>query len=149
MTWFDLVLKISAILGGALAILTFWRTAKVRRAEWLSNLHAKFFEGAAYKQMRQILDSDENDPELVRLREDVEADRSSKLVEEFVDYLNFFEFVASLRRLGQLKSKEISMLFDYYLRSLRKHHFVRSYVRKHGFEGLEALLKDSVEGKKW
>jgi hypothetical protein len=70
MTWFDLVLKISAILGGALAILTFWRTAKVRRAEWLSNLHAKFFEGA-------------------------------------------------------------------------------SYIRKQDFEGLEALLKDSVEGKKW
>lgn len=148
MAWFDLILKVSALVGGALAILTFWRTAKVRRAEWLSNLHAKFFEGSAYKQIRRALDSSESDAELSQLRSSIAADSSSELVEAFVDYLNFFEFVASLRKLRQLKSKEISMLFDYYLRLLCKHEFVRDYIRKHGFEELDALIVECVERKK-
>lgn len=76
------------------------------------------------------------------------ADESSTLVEDFVDYLNFFEFVASLRRLGQLKTTEISMLFDYYLRLLCRHEFVRDYIRRHGFEGLDTLLIDCVEHRK-
>lgn len=148
MAWFDLVLKISAMVGGALAILTFWRTVKVRRAEWLSNLHSKFFEAPAYKNIRRVLDSDDADVDFSRLRDEIAANKSSELVEAFVDYLNFFEFVASLHKLGQLKSKEISMLFDYYLRLLCRHGFVRSYIRAQGFEELEALLKKCVDGKK-
>jgi hypothetical protein len=134
--------------GGALAILTFWRTAMIRRAEWLSNLHAKFFEGPAYKQIRRTLDSNESDPELSQLRASIAADESSILIEAFVDYLNFFEFVASLRKLRQLNAKEISMLFDYYLRLLCKHGFVRDYIHKHGFEELDALIVECVERKK-
>ena len=148
MALFDLILKISALVGGTLAIVTFWRAAKVRRAEWLSNLHAKFFESVAYKQIRRILDSNESDPEFAQLRASIGSDESSILVEAFVDYLNFFEFVASLRRLRQLRSEEISMMFDYYLRLLCKHDFVRDYIRKQGFEGLEALIKECVERKK-
>ncbi len=148
MAWLDLILKISAILGGALAVLTFWRAASVRRAEWLSNLHAKFFETASYKQIRRALDSSEASTELSQLRADIASDETSELVEGFVDYLNFFEFVASLRKLRQLKTKEIIMLFDYYLRLLGKHDFVRSYIREHGFEELEALLKECVDRKK-
>jgi hypothetical protein len=66
--WFDLVLKISALIGGILAIVTYRRTAKVRRAEWLSNLHAKFFEADGYKEIRRILDSDGQDPQFIELR---------------------------------------------------------------------------------
>lgn len=148
MAWFDLILKTFAVFGGMLAIASFWRTATVRRAEWLSNLHAKFFEGPAYKQIRRVLDSDDADPDLKRLRDEIAADKTSDLVEAFVDYLNFFELVGSLRKLRQLKASEVSMLFQYYLSLLCKHGFVRSYVRKQGFEQLDALLRECVEGKK-
>jgi hypothetical protein len=140
--WLDLVLKVFAVIGGALALLTFRRNANVRRAEWLSSLHAKFFEASSYKRIRRVLDSSDSDPELGQLRATLAADESSELAEAFVDYLNFFEFVASLRKLRQLKTKEISMLFDYYLRLLCKHGFVRDYVQQNGFEELEKLLKE-------
>jgi hypothetical protein len=145
--WLDVVWKISAVLGGTLALFTFWRTAKVRRAEWLSNLHAKFFEAPGYKRIRRVLDSSDSAPDLSKLRDDIAADAASELAEEFVDYLNFFEFVASLRKLRQLKLHEITMLFDYYLRLLSKHDFVRTYIRKNGFEQLELLFEECVKAK--
>jgi hypothetical protein len=146
--WFDVFLKFSALVGGALAILTFWRTAKVRRAEWLSSLHTKFFEGSGYKEIRRILDGNDTDPDFSQLRSSIAARQSTSLVDAFDDYLNFFEFVATLRKLRQLKPREISMMFDYYLRLLCKHDFVRSYIRTYGFEELEALIVECVEGKK-
>jgi len=140
LSWMDFAVKGFAIVGGVIALWTFWRTAKTRRAEWLSNLHAKFFEAASYKRIRRVLDSDDTDPEFSKLRDEVIADRSSEVVEEFVDFLNFFEFVASLRELGQIREREITMLFDYYLRLLCKHDFVRTYIQKNGFEQLDQFL---------
>jgi len=148
MPWFDVALKVSALIGGALALVTFWRSAQVRRAEWLSNLHAKFFEAPSYKTIRRILDNDDPDPDLHRLRDELAADKNSDLVEDFVDYLNFFELVGSLRKLHQVRAREISMLFEYYLSLLCRHDFVRSYIRKQGFEQLEALLEQCVDKKK-
>ncbi len=107
----------------------------------------KFFETAGYKRIRRLLDSNETDPELAQLRDAIATDANSELAEAFVDYLNFFEFVASLRKLGQLNVEEIAMLFDYYLRLLAKHDFVRSYIRTNGFEELEALLKTYAKKK--
>jgi hypothetical protein len=139
----EVVLRVSALVGGALAVWTFWRTAKVRRAEWLSTLHAKFFESENYKHIRSVLDY-QTEPEFSRLRRAIASGGHDPLVEEFVDYLNFFEFVASLRRLGQLKSKEISMLFQYYLSLLCSHDFVRHYIQAQDFENLHELLSECV-----
>jgi hypothetical protein len=147
MVWLDLILKFSAVVGGTLAIVTFWRTAKVRRAEWLSKLHAQFFEGSAYKQIRRALDNSQS-PDLLQLQQSISAGEDSDLVEAFDVYLNFFEFVASLRKMGQLKTNEVSMMFDYYLRLLRNHAFVRDYIRGRGFEELDRLIVVCVEHKK-
>lgn len=149
MAWIDLLVKLTTIVGVAVAALTFWRSVKVRRAEWLSNLHGKFFEAESYKRIRRVLDSNDTDTELLRLQQDIESDQTTELVEAFVDYLNFFEFVASLRKLRQLKTHEIAMLFDYYLRLLCRHAFARSYVRKNGFEELESLLTECVDRRAW
>jgi hypothetical protein len=58
------------------------------------------------------------------------------------------ELAGALRRLRQLKPKEISMLFDYYLRLLGRHQFARDYIRKIGFEELDALIIECVNRKK-
>jgi hypothetical protein len=139
----DLVLKGSALMGGALAVWTFWRTAKVRRAEWLSSLHSRFFESDRYKAIREILDY-QREPDFSRLRSVIASGEPDKLAEDFTDYLNFFEFVASLNALGQVKSQEISMLFQYYLELLCKHDFIRTFIRQEGFERLDKLLNDCV-----
>ncbi len=57
-----------------------------------------------------------------------------------MDYLNFFEYIASLSRLGQLSQPEILMLFEYYLRLASDREFVRKFIREQGFENLELLL---------
>ncbi len=139
----DLILRVTTLLGGAWAVWTFWRTTTIRRAEWLSSVHAKFFESLNYKTIRRVLDY-ETEPEFSRLRQAVVDDAYDELVEALVDYLNFFEFVASLERLGQIKSKEVSILFQYYLTLLCKHDFVRGFIRTQGFEGLQSLLAKCV-----
>lgn len=106
-------------------------------------MHAKFFESENYKKIRRILDY-QTEPEFSRLRQAALDGTYDELVEELVDYLNFFEFVASLERLGQLKQREISVLFQYYLSLLRKHDFVRDYIRTQGFEDLQRLLDKGV-----
>ncbi len=63
------------------------------------------------------------------------------LCEGLVDYLNFFEYISSLWKTGQLTQTEIFMLFDYYLRLIRKHDFVWNFVREHGFENLAELVE--------
>src|SRR5213075_2951472 len=106
----DVLLRASTLIGGALAVWTFWRTAKVRRAEWLSSLHTKFYESTNYKHIRATLDY-QTEPDFSRLQTLIVSGVHDLLVEEFVDYLNFFEFVASLCRLHQLKVGETLMLF--------------------------------------
>lgn len=147
MDWLDLVLKIStlvggvlAIVGGAIAIATFRRSAKLKRAEWLYNLYTRFYETQNYKEVRRILDY-EPEPELTQLRKSVEPGANDKLAEDLVDYLNFFEFVASLWKLGQLCQREILMLFEYYLKRIQDHQFVVGFVRGQGFESLAELLE--------
>jgi len=140
----DVILRLSTLIGGALAVWTFWRTAKVRRAEWLSALHAKFFESPNYKHIRAILDY-QSEPDFSRLRQSLATGEFDPVVEELVDYLNFFELVASLRRLRQLKAREVSMLFQYYLSLLCRHEFIRAYIQKEGFENLVALLNECVD----
>ena len=135
----DAILKISGLLGGIIALVTFWRNAKLKRAEWLYQLHAKFYESPAYKRVRHMLDY-QPDPEFADLREAVTQGGHDELAEAFVDYLNFFEFVASLWKMGQLNQREIAMIFEYYLLNLKKHEFVMEFITHNGFENLEALI---------
>ena len=64
---------------------------RVRRAEWLASLYEKFYERSELKEVREILDCKGGRSEAI-----------DKVVSEeppaFSDYLNFFEFVAVLRK---------------------------------------------------
>ena len=134
------VLQVVGIVAPVIALVTYRRNVRTRRAEWLSALHAKFFESGTYKRIRHILDYEP--PELVTLRECIAGGGSDELVESFVDYLNFFEFIASLKKLGQLSLTEIAMLFEYYLNSLASKEFVVDFVRNNGFENLAELFDE-------
>src|SRR5882724_804001 len=93
-------LQLVAVVAPVIALFTYRKNAKTKRAEWLSTLHARFFESSNYKRIRGIVDYEL--PELATLRECVTSGGYDELVELFVDYLNFFEFIASLWKLGQL-----------------------------------------------
>jgi hypothetical protein len=131
-------LDIFAIVGGWIAIATYRRNVRVKRAEWLSNLHSKFFEAPTYKRIRQILES--KGPEYSALGQALSDNQTNPDVELFVDYLNFFEFVGSLSKLEQLSEAEIDGLFDYYLKQLAGERIVRQFVATQGFENLNQIL---------
>jgi hypothetical protein len=64
------VLQLVGIIAPIVALVTYHRNARIKRAEWLSSLHAKFFESANYKTVRHIIDY--APPRLETLREAVE-----------------------------------------------------------------------------
>ena len=61
MTWTILaeVLKalggLIAVLSFPFALLTYARSVRTRRAEWLASLHEKFFESDRYREIRRVL----------------------------------------------------------------------------------------------
>jgi hypothetical protein len=142
-----LVTSLGALGGGGFALWTYWRTAKTKRAEWLYNLHAKFYESGNYKHIRRVLDYEPH-PEFGHLEKGLAGGGKDDLVEELVDYLNFFECVAGLWKLNQLKLDEISMLFEYYILRLRDHDFLIAFIRENGFENLSDLIERLASSRK-
>ena len=130
---------LGAGIGGAITIYIYYRNSQLQRAQWLYFLFEKFFFQSRYSEMRQILDyADEQ--EIERLRASIPIHADQQLEEKLVDYLNFFEFIASLWQLRQLPMREIRMMFDYYIRRLGDHDFVMKYLEDEGFEGLADLV---------
>jgi hypothetical protein len=101
----------------------------------MSSLYSKFYEQPELKKVREILDRQPPDsPEVCSLVEDEDA--------SLTDYLNFFEFMAYLRKYGQLSYENVKALFDYYLSSLCRHETVRKYISddSKGYGYLKELL---------
>lgn len=98
---------IAAILGaivGLWAIYVYFTNSRVRRAEWLASLYEKFYENSDLKAVREIVDCEGGDsPDISRL--------VSEEPPELTDYLNFFEFVAVLKKSHQLSANEIESLW--------------------------------------
>jgi hypothetical protein len=134
------ILQLIGIIAPIIALVTYRRNVKTKRAEWLSTLHAKFFESTTYKSMRHIIDY--QPAEFATLRECLVQGGSDQLIESFVDYLNFFEFIASLWKLNQLSIEEVAMLFEYYLTNLASHQFILDFVATQGFENLSSLIAE-------
>lgn len=131
---------LTAVLGAPWAIVSYWRSVRTRRAEWLTSLHEKFFETDRYANIRRVLDY-RTEPEYSQLSTAVAAGSYHPLADELYRYLNFFELIASLRDLNQISEKEITALFDYDLRTLTNHSFVVTALGPQGFEKLPSLLK--------
>ncbi len=136
---------IAASIGAAITIYIYYRNSQLRRAERLYSLFEKFFYQTRYSEIRQLLEY--YDPDQVNtLKQGLPNHSKKELEEKLVDYLNFFEFIASLWLLKQLPINEIRMMFDYYIRKLGEYDFIMEYLRREGFEGLIKLVKEVREG---
>lgn len=136
----DKVVAIVTIVGGPYAIYTYWRNSNLKRAEWLYQLYEKFYEEDYYKKIRQIIDYErENDIE--KLKNGIENDCEDELIEELVNYLNFFEFIASLWKLKQLTIKEIAMVFEYYILRIAEYEFLNKFIAEESFCNLADLIE--------
>jgi hypothetical protein len=138
------LLKTIAACAGAIAafwgICVYFSNSRLRRAEWLGSLYDKFYERSELKAVREVMDCEGGQSAAI-----------DKLVSEeppeFSDYLNFFEFVAVLRKSRQLTQGEIEDLFHYYLDCLENCRAVRAYIAKKGYEQLDRLLQERAKGQ--
>jgi hypothetical protein len=137
----EIIEPVGLVFAGLWAAFRYHEKVKLQRAEWLEKLHLRFFGEPTYKRTRRILDYDSSD-EFQRLRQHLQSSEYHSDVEDFVDYLNFFEFIAHLWKMEQLDDVEVRALFDYYLRLLRQHDFVVRFIRDQGFEALYTMLLD-------
>lgn len=137
---------LGAAVGGVITIYIYYRNSQLRRAEWLYSLFEKFFYQSRYSDIRRLLDYD-NKQEVERLRIALANHANDQLEEKLVDYLNFFEFIATLWQLRQLPIQEIRMMFDYYIHRLGDYDFILAYLKEQGFEGLTDLVREVRELK--
>ncbi len=125
---------VGTALAAEFAAFVYRRNSALERAKWASTLYEKFYEATTLKQMRDRLDC----------LNDVDSVNEIVIREEpaFTDYLNFFEFIAFLKKSKQLKDSEIEVLFGYYLDCLNRHDRVKQYISNpdNGYEGLANLL---------
>jgi hypothetical protein len=134
----DVVKIIVAVLGAIPALWVYYKNSRLRRAEWLASLYEKFYERPNLKDVREILDCEGGKSAAVDKLVNEEA-------QSFTDYLNFFEFVAVLRKSHQLTDEQIEDLFGYYLDCLESCTAARTYIAKKGYEQLDQLLRERAQ----
>jgi len=139
-SWTDILQAVSVAGGVIGAVLTYRRDVGIKQTDWLYQLFEKFYEKPQYKVIRRILDNEQS-PDFDRLREAIERLDDTQHHEEFVDFLNFFEFICNLVEDRRMKRADMNQLFDYYLKMMSKRDFVVAYTAAHGFEALHRELK--------
>ena len=134
---------ITGVLVGAasvvFAVKSYMQSVRVRRAEWLQKLYQQFYEIGRYKAIREILDY-RPELELAQIHAHLQDQSIDDLVDQLWDYLNFFEFVAGLRDLKQIKEEDLKLLFDYPLRRIIDDGQIMDRLEQEGFEQLHKLL---------
>jgi hypothetical protein len=138
----DITTALVAVVAAPVAYITYRRSVRTKRAEWLASLHETFFETERYAHVRRVLDYQE-EPLYTELAQAVAAGTYLPLADEFYRYLNFFELMASLRELREISDEEILGLFEYDLRLLTKHRFILDALPVQGFERLPKLLQQT------
>jgi hypothetical protein len=137
-----------------LAALALWARQNYRRQvsleqmRWLQQLYDSFYNSDRYKEVRQAIDFDElgQTMELVR-RGDADPHQLTlperAQLDQFTDYLNFFEWLAYLEKEKQLTFRQLDTMFGYYLTRLLqvdRNRPLRRYIQENGYEQLHVLL---------
>jgi hypothetical protein len=141
-----LTLALAAILAGFLAISDYRTRVLAEKSKWFLQLYEKLFEGGQFKDVRRKLDYGDTDEIKMLIQRDEQSleftEAQQAKFDAFTDYLNFFEFIARLKEIGQLTSDDINATFNYYLILLTgpRNPEIRQYLKKEGFENLDKLL---------
>jgi hypothetical protein len=141
MSTVDIIGIISAIAATAAAwyaAITYRSNSKLRRAETLRFLFEKFYEDGRYSKVRHAIDY--LNANLTEIEKALWSEQEYDIVDEFVDYLNFFEFIGGLLNLGQIENEEVVTLFDYDLGRLKNRPIMVEFIQKQGFENLTELF---------
>ena len=131
--WLQAGTYVAAIVAGIVSLWQYRRNSARERTRWLFELYQRFYGQPAHRAMRVRLDLGQTD----FLRGD-----DKELAADLDDFLNFFEFIAFLRRRGEIKPAEVRALFAYPLQTIGKNPDVISYLREYDYGELDRLLKE-------
>ncbi len=132
--WLQAIFYVVAIAGVIASACQYRRNSMRARTHWLFELYQRFYQHQELKQMRVRIDWGDTGF--------AKEEKDRDLLRELDDFLNFFEFIAYLQKRGELKEKEVRAMFDYPLRRIAEEQPILEYVRRYGYEELDALLKD-------
>jgi hypothetical protein len=122
------------------AFFTYRNNNKIKRGEWLKSLFEKFYEGDMFSKIRKEIDYGRLESYLNLNVNNEPLNEGNE--EELVNYLNFFEFIATLIKEGHLEKDEVKQMFRHYLKEINKNIFLKDYLVKYDFENLSVLLKE-------
>lgn len=135
---FQITAYVAATFGIIITVYTYYNNNKVKRGEWLKELFEKFYENNSFSEVRENIEYDS-------LKSFLEIDdkgmaTNKKNEEKFVNYLNFFEFIAILQFRNHIKDDEVKDMFEYFINKLNDVPFITRYINQFGFGNLEKLL---------
>jgi hypothetical protein len=138
---------VTAIVTAIKGIREYKRSIMLRRAEWIYNLYRDFYVQPHLKTVREELDSVEGRSMVEELiRKEVLTREEEKFLSDFTDYLNFFEFIIYLMKMGALMEDDVEAMFDYYLKLFYKSKPIIEYMKKTGYEYLAGYLEEHEGG---
>jgi hypothetical protein len=125
------------------------RQVNLEQMRWLQQLYDSFYNSDRYKGVRQVIDFDELGQTMELLRRGEADPHQLSLperaqIDQFTDYLNFFEWLAYLEKEKQLTFLQLDTMFGYYLTRLLqvdKNRQLRKYIQEKGYEQLDRLLE--------
>jgi hypothetical protein len=125
------------------------RQVNLEQMRWLQQLYDSFYNSDRYKGVRQVIDFDELGQTMELLRRGEADPHQLSLperaqIDQFTDYLNFFEWLAYLEKEKQLTFQQLDTMFGYYLTRLLqvdKNRQLRKYIQEKGYEQLHRLLE--------
>lgn len=136
-TWIEALQIAAYLVGFAAALGSLWqyRQNSIRkRTRWLFELYRRFYEDTSLKAMRIRIDWGDTGF--------ISEEKDSQLLGELDNFLNFFEFLAFLKKRREVTPEEVKAMFEYPLKMLATNGTVLAYIRKYGYEELDALLKE-------
>jgi len=149
----QIALAIIGALTAWFAVREYREKGQVAKAKWQSDLFKQFFADTTYKDIRQKIDFDDLGEIKILIARELEWHRSGEsttfsrverdTLDNFTDFLNFFEFVGLLRKNGQLTDDDIGSLFDYYIArivEIDRDNQIRLYLNAFKFRNLCHLL---------
>ncbi|MCL4427797.1 MAG: hypothetical protein M1276_02210 [Deltaproteobacteria bacterium] len=140
----SVVTALSFIVASVIALKSLYINNKMRRTDLLNNLFKKFFYDSKYAEIRKKIDySSKHEYLMKQLEEALTTRKNEALEEKCVDFFNFFEFIAVLWKLKQLKIIEIKYMFEYYVKMMDNNKHTKNYIslKENGFENLLELIK--------
>lgn len=118
------------------SVLQYKRNSQRERSRWLFDQYQRFYSNPILKEMATRIDWGETH---------FTKDESQRALWGRLDeYLNFFEFIAYLKKTRQLRTEEIKYMFDYPLQQIATDKNVANYFSRKGYSyaGLAGLLQD-------